>query len=277
MFPKFFLVVRSSGIHPGLSPEDEEVKRNLANFRSRVYFDLIRLDIPGPSNVSHSQAPASRPSLPFVMKTSREGPLVVKPTREELKALVETLAKKKRSVKRKAQAPPKSSLATRGKVPRLGASSPSSIAKGWGSSDQVLASDQVPPPVVEVIGLAGPKNFSRRGAEISLSVLPIYVRSPLVQDFKRPLTMSEDEERGSFGTEREEDLLLANSELTAGAMSSILWDFDLKRADAMSVEDVLALSLKGDATVCPDTFIYCPIFDLDFPLPLSCVGMWLPM
>ena len=255
MFPKFVLVVRSSSIHPGLSPEDEEVKRKLANYRSRVYFDLIRLDIPGPSNVSPSQAPASRPSLPFVMKTSREGPLVVKPTREELQARVETLAKKKSSVKCKAQAPPKSSLATRGKVPRLGASSPSSIAKGWGSSDKVLASDQVPPPVVEVFGVAGPKNFSKRGSEISLSVLPIYVRSPLVQDFKRPPTMSKDEERGCFRTEREENLLLANSELTAGDMSSILRDFDLKRAGAMSVEDVLVLSLQGHATVCPDAFI----------------------
>ena len=32
-------------------------------------------------------------------------------------------------------------------------------------------------------------------------------------------------------------------------------DFDLKRADAMSVEEVLALLLQGVATVCPDAFI----------------------
>ena len=179
-FPKFSLVVRSTSIHPGLSPEDEEVKRKLASCSSRVYFDLISSDIPGPSNVSPSWAQASRPSLPFVMKTSGEGALVVKPTREELQARVETLAKKKRSVKRKAQAPPKSNLATLGMVPRLGASSPSSITKGWGSSDQVLASGQVPPPVVKVFGVAGQKNSSSKSAEIPLVVLPIHVRSPLV-------------------------------------------------------------------------------------------------
>ena len=37
--------------------------------------------------------------------------------------------------------------------------------------------------------------------------------------------------------------LLANSELSAGAMSSILQDSVLKRAAVMPVEDVLALSL----------------------------------
>ena len=82
MFSNFALVVRSSGIHPSLSPEDEEVKWKLAKCRPRVYSELIRSDIPGPSGVSPSPAPASRPYLPFVMKTSHEGPSVVKPTRE---------------------------------------------------------------------------------------------------------------------------------------------------------------------------------------------------
>ena len=86
VFSNFALVVRSSGIHLGLSPEDEEVKRKLAKCRPWVYSELIRLDIPKPSGVSPSRASASRPSLPFVMKTSREGPLVMKPTREELQA-----------------------------------------------------------------------------------------------------------------------------------------------------------------------------------------------
>ena len=81
------------------------------------------------------------------------------------------------------------------------------------------------------------------------------IRSPLAQDFKRPPTTPEDEGRGCFGIEREEDSLLANLKLATEAISSILWDSDLKRADAMSLEDVLALSLQGVATVCPDAFI----------------------
>ena len=96
MFSNFALVVWSSGIRSGLSPEDEEVKRKLAKCRLRVYSELIRSGILWPFGVSPSQAPASRPTLPFVMKTSREGPSVVKPTREELQARVKSLAKKKK-------------------------------------------------------------------------------------------------------------------------------------------------------------------------------------
>ena len=79
-----------------------------------------------------SRPPALRPSLPSVMKPSREGPSSMKSTREELQARVESFAKKKRSVKRKAHALPKNSLAIRGKILRLGASSPPSTAKEWG-------------------------------------------------------------------------------------------------------------------------------------------------
>ena len=65
----------------------------------------------------------------------------------------------------------------------------------------------------------------------------------------------EDEGRDFFGTEGDVDSLLANLELAAGAVSSILRDPDLKRADAMSVEEALALSLQGAANVCPNAFI----------------------
>ena len=49
--------------------------------------------------------------------------------------------------------------------------------------------------------------------------------------------------------------MLTNSELSTGAVSSILRESDLKRADAISVEEALSLSLQGVATVCPDAFI----------------------
>ena len=167
----------------------------------------------------------------------------MKPTREELQAQVESLARKKRTVKRKAQAPPESNLAIQGKVLRLGASSPLATAKEWGSSDRVPARGQASPPVAEVSKAAGQKNSSRRSAELRLVVLPISIRSPLAYDFKRPSTTPEDEGKGCFGIEGEEDSLLANLELTVRAVSFILRDYDLKRADAMSVEEVLDLSL----------------------------------
>ena len=82
------------------------MKQKLAKCHPQVYFELIRLDILGPSGVSPSRSSASRPSLPVVMKPSREGPSAVKPTQEELQARVESLARKKRSIKLKAQDTP---------------------------------------------------------------------------------------------------------------------------------------------------------------------------
>ena len=103
--------------------------------------------------------------------------------------------------------------------------------------------------------MGSPEISSGRSIELPLVVLPISVRSPLALDFKRPPTTPEDGGRGCFGTEGEEDTLLANSELAAWVVSSILRDYDLRRVDSMSVKDVLALSLQGVATVCSDAFI----------------------
>ena len=70
--------------------------------RPWAYFDLIKLDIPDSSGVSPSGSSSSRsPSLPS-MENPPRGSLVVKPTRGEIRARVELLAKKKRSVKRRA-------------------------------------------------------------------------------------------------------------------------------------------------------------------------------
>ena len=85
-----------SGIRPSLSSKDREVKRKLVKCSSRTYSELIKSDIPGPSGVKSSRPSSLRLSQSFVMK----------PSREELQAQVEFLAKKKRSVKRKVPATP---------------------------------------------------------------------------------------------------------------------------------------------------------------------------
>ena len=92
-----------SGIRRDLTPKDREVKRQLGKCRPWVYSNLIKSDILGSSGVSPSYSPYSRSSPPPAMETSPEGPLTVKPTLGELQACVELLAKKKRSVKSKAQ------------------------------------------------------------------------------------------------------------------------------------------------------------------------------
>ena len=90
----------------------------------RAYSDLIRSNIPGSLDVSPSCSPYLKSPPPPAMETSPREPLAVKPTREELRARVEFMAKKRRSVKRKAQDPPESSLPARGKAPKMGVSIP---------------------------------------------------------------------------------------------------------------------------------------------------------
>ena len=65
----------------------------------------------------------------------------------------------------------------------------------------------------------------------------------MAQSAELPSGASEGEERKHLGPERDEDSLLASAELAVRAVSSILQDFDLKRADAMSVEEALSLLL----------------------------------
>ena len=127
------MVALPSGIRPNLTPKDREVKRQLGKCRPQAYSDLIRSDIPGSLGVSPSCSPYLRSAPPLAMEISSEGPPVVKPTREELQARVELLAKKRRSVKNKARDPPESSLPAWGKTPKLGASIPPSTVKEWGS------------------------------------------------------------------------------------------------------------------------------------------------
>ena len=63
--------------------------------------------------------------------------------------------------------------------------------------------------------------------------------------------------RDRVGAERDKDSLLSNAELVAGAVSSILRDSDLKKMDAVPVEEALTLSLQGVISVSPSTFV-CP-------------------
>ena len=94
-----------------------------------------------------------------------------------------------------------------------------------------------------------------RTVESPLDILPISVRSPLAQTVGLPSGASEGGGRKHLDPERDEDSLLASAELSAVAISSVLRDSDLKRANAMPIEEVLTQLLKGATTVCSDAFI----------------------
>ena len=117
--------MRFSSIRPDLNPEDEVVKRELVTCFPRAYSELIRTDTPRSSGSRSSRPATLRPSPPSIMKFSHDGPPVVKPTKGELLAQVETLARKSWSVKRKAPESLEKGRLAWGKVPRLGMSSSS--------------------------------------------------------------------------------------------------------------------------------------------------------
>ena len=186
----FALVALLSGIHPDLTPEDREVKRQLGKCRPRAYSDLIRSDIPGSSSVSPSCSPSSTSPPPPTMETSPGGPLVVKPTRGELRARVELLAKKRRRVKHKAKDPPESSLLDQGKVSKLRVSDPRSCAQVQARGQELSSSIEVS----EVAGAqhrssstVGVKGSSRKVVEPPLKVLPISIWSPSCKTPRLPL------------------------------------------------------------------------------------------
>ena len=109
----------------------------------------------------------------------------MKPSQEELQFLVEFLARKKKSAKRKVPAAPESSHVARGKVPKLGASSSPSSIREQGSSRKFWVRGRLPHLVAEVSKVIGPqlhypyvavaKSPPGRIAEPPLDILPISV------------------------------------------------------------------------------------------------------
>ena len=93
------------------------------------------------------------------------------------------------------------------------------------------------------------KDSSGKATEPPLEVMPITVWSPPAQSAKPSSSKAEELGRKRFEADGDGDSLLSNVELAAGAISSILRDSDLKRSGALPVEETLALSLQGVASV----------------------------
>ena len=112
---------------------------------------------------------------------------------------------------------------------------------------------QALPPLAEVPRVTSPRHHSsptaatkgpsRRAVKSPLEVMPISFWNPLAYSTKVPSLMPEDVKRDLFGAEGDEDSLLSNAELAVGEFSSILRDSDLKKRDALPVEEALTLSL----------------------------------
>ena len=138
------------------------------------------------------------------------------------------------------------------KVPRLGASSSS-------PSTPVQKPEWAPSPVDEahiVLSSQPPsksaakaKNLLGGSAEQPLAVVPITVWNPPTESFRSPPRRAKKLKKKALESKISEDgdSLLLNADLTAGAVSSILKDSDLRRSKALPVDEALALSLQGVA------------------------------
>ena len=135
-------------------------------------------------------------------------------------------------------------------------SSPKGCPPSWGKILKVGASSSPSSAV-------GARDSSRRAVEPPLKVLPISVWGPTSWGAAPPPAMPDEVTRNHdlFEATGDEDSLLSHAELAVGAVFSILRDSDLRKVDALPVEEALALLLQGTASVRPssfvDLFLYC--------------------
>ena len=94
-----------------------------------------------------------------------------------------------------------------------------------------------------------------RAAEPPVEVVPLSVWSPPAQITEPPPSIAEDLGRKHPEDGGDGDSLLSNAELAVGAISSILRDSNLKSSGALPVEEALALSLQGVASVSSRIFL----------------------
>ena len=89
------------GAHLDLSVEDKVIALALAGYPACPYVELIRSDIPGPSNLRSARSSALRSSPAFTLGFSPIGLTDATPTRGEILVHLGAMSRKARSVKRK--------------------------------------------------------------------------------------------------------------------------------------------------------------------------------
>ena len=245
-----------SGARIDLRAEDNVIALALAECPPRPYAELIKSDIPGPSSLRSAHSVILRPSPLSTMKVSSIGTSAAKPTKGELLAQLETLSRKPRSVKPKTLDFVEKDRPALVKVPKLGASSSSPSTHVWKPEQALL-----PPAEVSKFLSSSPrlgsaakaKGPSGKVVEQPLAIMPITVWNPPVKSVRPPSLKVEELKRKDSESGGDGDSLLIDAELTTGAVLSILKDSDLKRSSVLSVDEALALSLQGVASISSHT------------------------
>ena len=233
------------GARLNLSVEDNVIALALAECLARPYAELIKSDIPGPSNLRSACSTASRPLPLSTMGVSPIELTAATPTRGEILVQLGTLSRKPRSAKRKKSSSTEKDRPVSVKVQKLGAS-PTSLARKPEREQSPTAEAPVvtrsPPPSKPVVEA---KNLLGGAVEQPLVVMPITVWNPPSESARPPPRRVEELKRKNLESKvgEDEDSLLFNVELAAGAISPVLKDSDLVRSKALPVDEALALSV----------------------------------
>ena len=244
-----------SSFFPGtrldLSAEDNVVAQALAECPARPYAELIKSDIPSPSNLRSACSTSSRPSPPSTMGVSPIGLTAATPTRGEILVHLGAMSQKPWSAKRKKSNSTEKDWRVPAKVQKLGVSptsparEPERASSPLAEAPLVLSSPPPSKPHVEAKSLFG------AAFDQPLAVMPITVWNPPSENAKSPPRREAELKRKITEPRVDEnkDSFLSNVELAAGAISSILKDSDLRRSKGLLVDEALALSLQGVASV----------------------------
>ena len=239
------------GARLDLSAENNVIALALAECPARLYAELIKSDIPSPSNLRSARSSASRPSPPSTLGVSPIGLTAATPTKGEILVHLGTMSRKPRSAKRKKSSSTEKDRPVPAKVHKLGAS-PTSLARKpeWAPSPLAEAPVVLSPPPPSKPDVEA-KSLLGAVVEQPLAVMPITVWNPPSENAKSPSRRAEELKRKKPKPKVDEnkDSLLSNAKLASGAVSSILKDSDLGRSKALLVDEALALSLQGVASV----------------------------
>ena len=122
---------------------------------------------------------------------------------------------------------------------------PELASSSLGEAPLVLSLPPPSKPDVQAKSLLG------AAVEQPLTVMPITVWNPPSENAKSPPRRVAEPKRKKPKPKVDEnkDSLLSNTELAAGAVSSILKESDLGRSKGLPIDEALALSLQGVASV----------------------------
>ena len=223
----------------------------MAECPARPYAELIKSGIPGPSRSMSARSSALRPSPPSTLGVFPFGPTAVAPTRGEILVHLGALSRKPRSVKRKKSHSSERDRPVPAKVQKLGAPLTSPV-QGLERASSLLAEVSpvlCPPPSSKPVAEA--ESPLGEAVEQPLTAMPITVWNPPSDNAGLLPREVAEPKRRKLKTKADEakDSLLSNTELAVGAVSSILKDSDLGRSKGLPIDEALALSLQGVASV----------------------------